>query len=373
MIRNSVSRWVAASWSRGPAARRTPLDFVLSLLEQLFRLGVALRSVLYERGVLPARRVSVPVLSVGGLEVGGVGKTPLVVELARLAAEAGERPAILSRGHGRRGGVPLGPVPVPLPPAAWEAYGDEPVWMAERLNEIAGAIGVVVGPNRVAAAAVATAAGATLLLLDDGFQHRGLARDRDIVCVRAGAPFANGHCLPAGPLREPPRALLRAHVAVATGSVALARAAAPLVCTVHPGAVFLSYDMEGRFREGQGPLPSTGEAVLLVTGIAHPERVRDSLEVMGIPLAGHEVFPDHHAFSTGELRALARAGPPLVTTAKDWVRLRSRIEPDIRIAILEQRLVWNEEQAEAFWFDLFVHLRREADTRKPGEDSPGLG
>ena len=177
----------------------------LSLAEALFRGGVALRTAAYARGWMrPVRVEGMRIVSVGNLTVGGAGKTPVVRALAERLRASGETVAILSRGHGRTAAGALR-VEGPRWPTA-DAAGDEPLMLARSLPGVR----VWVGSDRVDLARRARAEGATVAVLDDGFQTRRLARDVDIVVVDEAVGLGNGHLLPRGPLREPPTALRRA-------------------------------------------------------------------------------------------------------------------------------------------------------------------
>ena len=207
-----------------------PASLVYRAVSALHRAG-------YDRGWRRAERLPVPIVSVGNLEVGGTGKTPAVAALAQAALRAGLRPAILTRGYagsGRAGVLRNGAWTSGGPNAATSPdadaggdaatssradaadAGDEPLLLSRALPSVP----VVVGKRRAenARALLATGEPIDLFLLDDGFQHRALARDRDLVLLDARRPFANGRLLPAGPLREPPGALRRAHHILLTGA-----------------------------------------------------------------------------------------------------------------------------------------------------------
>src|SRR5262245_33056718 len=182
----------------------------------LYRGGVGLRNLLYERGSLPIRHLPVPVLSVGNLTVGGSGKTPFVAYLAQKLMESGRRVAVASRGYG--GSSHPSPLVVSEgagPLVSAQEAGDEPVLLSELLTSVV----VMVCSDRWSAGRFAQERfGSELVLLDDGYQHRRLARDLDLLLVDAGAGFGNGRMLPCGPLREPLRELARCDALVVTGS-----------------------------------------------------------------------------------------------------------------------------------------------------------
>src|SRR3989449_564769 len=176
---------------------------------------IGAREWLYARGVLKSRALPVPVVSVGNLTVGGAGKAPAVEVAVQTLTDLGYRPAVVSRGYGRRtGGVQVVADAASIRLDAEEA-GDEPFLLARRLPGVP----VVVGSKRYDSARLAVQRfGVTAVVLDDAFQHRTLKKDLEIVMARARNPWGNGALLPAGPLREPLAALRRAHLVVATGA-----------------------------------------------------------------------------------------------------------------------------------------------------------
>lgn len=272
-----------------------------------------------------AERVSVPVVSVGNLSAGGTGKTPMVGWLAKSLLASDVRPAIVSRGYG--GGAGKGPVVVstgegPLVDAA--ISGDEP-WMLA--DAVPGAI-VVVGSNRRAGARRAVELGADLILLDDGFQHRALARDIDIVLLDRTRPFDRDALLPVGLLRETPAALARAAWIVITrgeteaGAERLSAAAR----TANPRArvLYSDHHVTGFVDHRREPA-STPKRAVAFCGVGHPERFRADLESLGVEIAVFQPFRDHQRISGKQLQRLQRAAAEheaaLVTTAKDLARI----------------------------------------------------
>jgi tetraacyldisaccharide 4'-kinase len=346
-----------AWWSqREPWTVRAALA-LLWPAEALFRIGVAGRGLLYTRGWAASARafytrgwvgsasVAAPVISVGNLAVGGAGKTPVVLAIAERLRRQGRSPAILSRGYGA---VRSDPRVVASRDQVFldaEEGGDEPVLLARRLPGVP----VLCGPDRAALARRALAElGVDALLLDDGFQHRALARDLDVVVIDASNPFGNGHLLPRGPNREPASALRRADLVWLTHADAAAPEALDLLrakaqkATGRP-AVESRHAVVGLLGAGlDRPLAAEslrGRRVLLLSALARPAGFRRTVGSLGAEVVAERTFRDHHRFTEGELeealRAAAQAGcDRVVTTEKDAVRLPPAAAQDDRICVV---------------------------------------
>ena len=286
-------------WARarpGLAAR------ALAPLGALYGLATA------RRMARPGTRVDAPVICVGNYVIGGAGKTPTAIAVARLLQSAGERVAFLSRGYG--GAPRAAPTRVDLQQHGSLAVGDEPLLLARVAP-------CWVGADRVAAAREAIADGASALVLDDGLQNPSLAKDYAIAVIDGEVGFGNGLCFPAGPLRAPPERqapFVSAEVAIGDGP-SPARA---------PGAV------KPLFRarlEADAIFAAEliGRPVLAFAGIARPEKFFATLGGIGAIVAERRRFADHHVYDArdvAELTAVARRrGLTLVTTEKDYVRL----------------------------------------------------
>ena len=321
----------------------------LSVLSWAYRAALAVRDRAYRWGVLPTGRLPCPVISVGNLTLGGTGKTPTVELVARTLQDLGAAPAVLSRGYGRttRGVQVVADREAILAQA--HAGGDEPRLLAERLPGVP----VVVGENRYEAGRVAVErCGATALVLDDGFQHRTLAKDLEILVVSGRAPWGNARVFPRGMLREPLAGLRRAHavlvtnpagpetVADVTTTVRRYQATAPVLAA--------RYELEEASEPLRGRrLPVrelAGRRLLAFAGLGSPEGFADTVDATGIRRVGFVEFPDHHWFSARDVTELARdaraAGAQgLVTTEKDWVRMRELPPPGLPLWVLPVRLV----------------------------------
>ncbi len=331
-------------WSEHPSAADRVLAAPLLVAEGLFRAGAALRGALLDVGLLPTRSAGVPVISVGNLAVGGAGKTPVTLAIAARLLARGRRPAVLSRGYGAERGddrVVADGERVLLGAADG---GDEPVLLARRLPGLR----VLCGPDRARLAARAVALGADVLLLDDGFQHRRLRRDLDLVVLDAGDPWGNGHCLPYGPNREPRGALRRAglawltHVGRATprGLDALRETCERLTGQAPVESRHAPLDLADGRLDRSFPLSGlAGRRVGLLTGVARPASVRRTVQELGAIVVAQEAFPDHHRFRADDVgaalrRTLEGGGEVLVTTEKDAVRLPEAVAGDERIRVL---------------------------------------
>jgi tetraacyldisaccharide 4'-kinase len=299
------------------------------LLSWLYGVGVSLRNRHYDRNPEASARLPAKVVSVGNLTVGGSGKTPFVAALARELHGRGEPVAVLSRGYGRRsqsrfvlvsdGNRIL---------ASAEDSGDEPLELARAVAGLA----VAVGPDRAAVGReLLERLGSHVLLLDDGFQHRGLRRDLDLVCFDAREPVASLRLLPRGRLREPLENLSRAHAVVwtrwsedAPGEelnqlVARARPELPTIRTRNRLVGFAPLDGS----EALGPESFRGRPVGVLLGVARPEKVLESVPAEVVFTATRR---DHHWWDPAEVKALAeeakRSGAvALLTTGKDATKM----------------------------------------------------
>jgi len=302
------------AWTaRTPAARALRGALVPAALA--YGALATLRNRLYGAGWLGAARVPAHVVSVGNLAVGGTGKTPTALWLAERLAARGLRTGIVARGYRkrRRGVVIVGEEGRPL--VGPEEGGDEAVLLARRF-----AGPVVSGERRAEAAAVACARFALdALVLDDGFQHRALARDADLVLV--SEETARAWPLPAGPLREPARGLARARALLTLDGVRDVPPGIPLFRGRLVATALVRVGADRSWREE--PLAALrGARVTAVAGVARPERVLATLAEAGARVEHVLRFPDHHLYRAADARRIAAVGDGLVvTTEKDLVKL----------------------------------------------------
>jgi tetraacyldisaccharide 4'-kinase len=271
-------------------------------------------------GAVAARRLQrkgsdagIPVLCVGNYHMGGAGKTPTVLALAKILRELGERPVVLSRGYG---GKLRGPVMVD--PARHNAtdVGDEPLMMASHLP-------VVVARERIDGVALARSQRASVILMDDGFQNPAIAKDGSLIVIDGIRGIGNGKVFPAGPLRAPlPPQLARTDALVVVGGGTASDAIAAEIKT-RGGPVFAAHLRP----EAPSLARLAGKRVLAFAGIGDPQRFFRTLRSHGIEVVQQRGFADHHPFSPGEIEALLadarRDVLTLVTTEKDLARLKS--------------------------------------------------
>jgi tetraacyldisaccharide 4'-kinase len=276
-----------------------------------------IRNWLYDRQWKISVRVDVPVVSVGNLTLGGTGKTPCVEHVAKWFRLHERRVAILSRGYGSRA-----------------ERNDEALVLEENLPDVPH----LQGADRAALAQVAVEElESEVLVLDDGFQHRRLARDLDLVLVDATAPWGHGHLFPRGLLRESPTSLRRAGVIIVTRTDQVERAeimrirartarlapGVPVIETTHRPTALVNAERAEQNLEAISRRP-----VAAFCGIGNPEAFRRTLTLRGASIAAFRTFPDHHGYTRADiedLRGWARRQDPhclIVTTQKDLVKVR---------------------------------------------------
>jgi tetraacyldisaccharide 4'-kinase len=289
---------------------------ILTVLSWPYSAAVRLRNHLYARGLLKTHRVNAVVICVGNLTTGGTGKTPLVVWLCQLLRGKQTRCAILTRGYK----VPKGQL------------SDEPALLSAQCPGVA----VVVNPDRVAGAAEAICRhDAQVLVMDDGFQHRRLARDLDIVAIDATGPFGYGKVLPAGLLREPIMGLRRAHAVVLTRcdqvSEDTLKRIEKDIRRVNPDLIIArSLHVPVGIKTCEGTeigLDRLGRKRLFAfCGIGNPQSFFHAVEHLGGVLVGSRAYDDHYRYTARDLdqirkEAAAREASLILTTQKDWTKI----------------------------------------------------
>lgn len=395
-VRDSTRSWRARFVGYARGEREDRIFDLLAPASLGMRWIQRARNALYDARRLPVHALDVPVISVGNLTFGGTNKTPVVAWLAQCLEQRGLRVGIATRGYGRRqtrqvtlhrGGLvvetgdhervaPAHPVDVGAPGFRRDLAGDEPSMLAQRLPDA----WIAVGRDRVAGAHRLAALGAEVILLDDGFQHRRLARTLDIVLVDARHPFGNGRLIPAGSLREPPSALRRADQLLVTRSEVLsaaerdqlARRLADFLPSNRLGWATSSVGAWGTFvamgdggpevewsdleaaaaRPGPGRLPSG--PFFVFSAIAHPRSLCDLIEATAGSVVDSRTFPDHHRLTPAEFAevvaaATARGAAALACSEKDLHNLPSQLRAvDVDLPLWVPRLEVRPESEE--WF-----------------------
>lgn len=318
--RGGVEARIRRYWAGELGLSRLVLTGVTAPLANLYGGGVGLRNLAFDRGLLPRRQGPIPVVSVGNLAVGGTGKTPVARWVVDLLLEAGLRPALVSRG-----------------------YGEDELLLHRRWHP---GIPVIRAPSRIEGVRAAAEQGRDVAVLDDGFQHRWLARELDLVLLSPAHPFPP-RLLPRGPYREPLSALRRAHLLLVTPKGKREdRPGEALVATLRsvPGLppVHLVSLHPGEWEDLAGDRAAAPEGpVLAVSSVARPESFVTLLEETGMPSVDLMAFPDHHPYGLGDVERITgrAAGRTLVTTEKDAVKLlpfRNRL-PGVRVLPLRVR------------------------------------
>ena len=317
-----------------PGLPATAARGVLRILAGGYGLGVALRNQLFDMGVRRIATVDVPVLSVGNLTTGGSGKTPMVIRLCEHYSRVGLRVAVLARGYGARHGE----------------FNDELKLISRRCPDVF----CIAHPDRVASAKVALDRyEPDVFLLDDGFQHRRLARDLDIVLLDATRPFGYEHLLPRGLLREPPAALRRANIIVLTHADRLDdRDRAALVDRIggltggEIDIVSCRHQPSGLVTTDGQPAsnaPSADARVVCLSSIARPVSFEQTVRQMGYSPVACRAFPDHHAYTSENLADIAiwageLGADAILTTEKDAVKIEASNPPADVCPILAVRI-----------------------------------
>ena len=303
---------------------------MLTLLSCIYWIVWSIRKKLYLTGILKVKRLPCPVISIGNITVGGTGKTPVVIALARLLQDKVEHVVVLSRGYKRRSQSPIVVVSdenkiisTPL------ESGDEPYLIASLLHSVR----VIVGANRYDSGRYAIENfNARLFILDDGFQHIELYRDSDILLIDATNPTGNGHLLPKGILREPLSEISRADCIIisranegdreyVTGLVRKYNKNSPVFYGTYKAKCFI--DLNGNIH---GLNYIAGKAILLFSGIGNPYSFRKSIEDIGGRVQGEIIFPDHYWYKEKDMNRIFEdakrvSADTILTTEKDIVRI----------------------------------------------------
>jgi len=299
--------------------RQSAISTLLAPLGWIWAAGARRRA-----AKLPLHRSPIPVICVGNVTVGGAGKTPISLSIAQLIPGA----HFLSKGYG---GTEAGPLRVEPHRHTYQQVGDEPLLLAEIAP-------CWVAANRIEGAEAAAAAGASCLVMDDGFQDPSLEKDISILVVDGASGFGNGHCVPAGPLREPvEQGLKRADVVVILGEDKH-----DIAARVGPKPVLRAW-LEP---EAEASVLA-GRKVVAFAGIGRPAKFFHTLDTLGAHLVEAYAFPDHYPFHPQEIHELQAAAQNhhafLVTTGKDFVRVP--VGQREHIGVVQMDVAWESEKA----------------------------
>ncbi len=302
-----------------PAATPTLRDQFLRLAMTPFAVLYSIGAGLRQKMTVP-ERISVPVICIGNFTAGGAGKTPTAIAIAKRLETMGETPHFVSRGYG---GKETGPLCVDGELHSSSDVGDEPLLLSRQET-------TWVAQDRVAGALAAERAGASIILLDDGFQNPALHKDLSLLVVDTGAGVGNSSVIPAGPLREPiAAAFRRTHAIVALGTEPLPKALKHLAEQTAIPVFSASLQPDADSSENL-----VSKNLIAFAGIGRPEKFYSTLRKMGATLAQTRSFPDHHPFSEKDAQDLldlaARENALLITTEKDAIRLRKADSAAVR-------------------------------------------
>jgi len=347
----------------GSVSRYTIIQIIAFAISLPYLLIINFRNWLYDRKIIASVKLPCPVISVGNITVGGTGKTPCVIMLARMLASNGFKPAILSRGYGGKNTKAVNIVSdgknILLD---GKTAGDEPFLMAKSLRSIP----IIVGPRRIKTGIVAiNLFGANVLICDDTMQHRQIFRDINLVLLDSHDPLGNGHVLPRGKLRESITGLRRASAFVLTRAnegqgknktiEQLAKTEnIPIFMSTHTPKDIV----KGDYSE-QWPIAELkGKKVCAFCGIAKPDSFKKTLLDTGAQILSFDIFPDHHRFNKNELEKIKAKfidcrADLIITTQKDGMRVQEFPEFSNMIYLLriEMEFIPSSESFENFILD----------------------
>ncbi len=326
------------------------LKFFLFVASFFYKQILYSRKILYKTGFLSAKKLSCFTISIGNLTAGGTGKTPMTIYLAKLISNMGLRVCVISRGYKRKNEsnylVVSDGEKILLEP---HEAGDEPYLIAESLSKVP----VIVGKDRFKAGSMAIKKfNPHVIILDDAFQHIKLKRDLDILLFDYQKPVGNGYVLPRGLLREPLSAIDRANVVIFTRSdkASLLQSEAlnnymethySVFKSVHQPyikKIIKGTDSSFKNFNKDGALSLNNSSVFVFSGIADNSDFRYTIINSGCNIAGYMEYPDHYQYSDDDIdEILKRAGKKIdfiVTTEKDYVKIKKMVKPSINFAIM---------------------------------------
>lgn len=325
---------------------------LLWALTPIYRFGVYRRNRRFDTDKIAVSKVDVPVISIGNLTTGGTGKTPLVIWLCRQIRHLDRRVAIVSRGYGARKNADR-----------TAKLNDEAMELGQRLPDVPH----LQDPNRVHSASIAIEELETeAIVMDDGFQHRALGRDLDIVVVDATAPFGFGNLLPLGLLREPVKNISRADFVVLSrcdqvSQEEISRTQAqikrycpnlPIAKTKVQPATWMQYDGQERDLSDFAQSTTTDStSVFVCCAIGNPDSFLETVSSTGVTVVGHTFYPDHHLYSRADIEVIAAAAAQsgasaIVCTHKDLVKIGVNQFKGLPIYALVAEIIFSEGEPE---------------------------
>lgn len=306
--------WRNLITSKNPSWGQKILRAVLRFISVFYRLAVALRNLLYDISIKRQTKVSAAVVSIGNITTGGTGKTPLVGWLCNYFTRQNIKTAVLTRGYKKKHDI-----------------ADEPAMLAKAVPDAA----IIVNPDRTAGAKKAiNEYNAKLLVMDDGFQHRKLARDVNIVAIDATKPFGNGRILPAGLLREPIKSVKRADAVIITranqNSPEKIEEIKKRISEIKPEIIFATAVHKPMYikliKDQHLPLSELADRkIFAFCGIGNPGAFFQTLSDMSLNIVGTKVYNDHHRYTTDDIAAIYedaryKQAEFVLTTHKDWIK-----------------------------------------------------
>jgi tetraacyldisaccharide 4'-kinase len=333
------------------------LTAVLTALSLVYGIIVRMRGLLYWLHLLNVKKFPCSVISIGNITLGGTGKTPTVIAVARFLARGKKQPLVVSRGYGREKESQVLTVSDGLSVlVSTRMGGDEPVLIASKLPGVP----VIVGSNRYQAALHGLRKyHSNIVVLDDGFQHRRLGRNADIVLVDATDPFGNGKLFPAGILREPIAALKRAQAIVITriDQAVNKEELKAKIKRFTSAPIFTSYHqpidlMDCSTGDVRSLVVLRGARTFVFSGIARPSSFTTLLSALGVNIAVKSAFPDHYEYQKSDLASIYEKAADaqvnmIITTEKDMVRIRD-LKPNGIWALRIDLAIYEHEEWEQF-------------------------
>jgi tetraacyldisaccharide 4'-kinase len=355
--------------------QKTPsrlMHLLLTSLSNGYGFAIHLRDYLYTSGLLRIRKLPCYVISIGNITVGGTGKTPMTIHVARMVQQMGFRVAVISRGYRgsaeTHGAIVSDGTQILLDV---DTAGDEPLLMAESLTDIP----VLVGSNRYQSGITAIRRFQTqVMVLDDAYQHLSLFRDLNLLLLDHEKPYGNGNLLPRGTLREKPTAIARSHAVIYTRTPLPFQTTdmRPRVCSqpvfyaTHASSI--SSVITGNVRQNFAVVPMdliNGNCFFAFSGIARNEDFRYTLQEMNVKICGFRDFADHHDYTADDIHkiiseASSFGATSVVTTEKDFVRFRNRFHFPIPCLVIGIHITMIDTDG----FDRFLQsrLKRYLDT-----------